>query len=86
MTEGGNVRIPIHKKIFGLSLSGLILCTLSLGGLALYFTSNILQKRSQEFLANRLAVELHKIAPLFIGIEHYATSVSAATASVSWKR
>ncbi len=78
MTEGGNVRIPIHKKIFGLSLSGLILCTLSLGGLALYFTSNILQKRSQEFLENRLAVELHKIAPLFIGIEHYATSVSAA--------
>ena len=75
------MRIPIHKKIFGLSLSGLVLCTLSLGGLALYFTSNILQKRSQEFLENRLAAELHKIAPLFTDIEHYATSVSAAILS-----
>ena len=77
MTEGGNVRIPIHKKIFGLSLSGLILCTLSLGGLALYFTSNILQKRSQEFLENRLAAELHKLEPTFINTEHYANSISA---------
>lgn len=77
MTEGGNVRIPIHKKIFGLSLSGLILCTLSLGGLALYFTSNILEKRSQEFLENRLAAELHKLEPIFTDIEHYANSVSA---------
>lgn len=77
MTEGGNVRIPIHKKIFGLSLSGLILCTLSLGGLALYFTSNILQKRSQEFLENRLDAELHKLEPIFTDIEHYANSISA---------
>ena len=62
------MRIPIHRKIFGLSLSGLILCTLSLGGLALYFTSDILQKRSQEFLQNRLIVEQHKIVPLFTDI------------------
>ncbi len=71
------MRIPIHRKIFGLSLSGLILCTLSLGGLALYFTSDILQKRSQEFLQNRLIVEQHKIVPLFTDIEHFANGIAA---------
>ena len=71
------MRIPIHRKIFGLSLSGLVLCTLSLGGLALYFTSNILEKRSQEFLENRLAAELHKLEPIFTDIEHYANGISA---------
>ena len=71
------MRIPIHRKIFGLSLSGLILCTLSLGGLALYFTSNILQKRSQEFLENRFAAEQHKIVPLFTDIEHFANGIVA---------
>lgn len=71
------MRIPIHKKIFGLSLSGLVLCTLSLGGLALYFTSDILQKRSQEFLENRLTAEQYKIVPLFTDIEHFATGIAA---------
>lgn len=68
------MRISIHRKIFGLSLSGLVLCTLTLGGLALYFTSTLLQKNTQENLENKLAVEQNKILPLFTSTEHFAIS------------
>ena len=75
------MRIPIHRKIFGLSLSGLVLCTLSLGGLALYYTNSLLQKSSQEYLANKLALEQRNINPLFISVEHYTRSVSESVLS-----
>lgn len=75
------MRISIHRKIFGLSLSGLVLCTLSLGGLALYFTNALLQKNSQGYLEGKLALEQQKILPLFISAEHYINSVSESILS-----
>lgn len=75
------MRIAIHKKIFGLSLSGLVLCTLALGGLALYFTSTLLQKNSQEYLENKLLIEQNKILPLFISAEHFTKSFSLSIIS-----
>lgn len=75
------MRIPIHRKIFGLSLSGLVLCTLSLGGLALYYTNSLLQKNSKEYLENRLSIEQFKILPHFFSIERYANSVSESVLS-----
>lgn len=75
------MRIAIHKKIFGLSLSGLVLCTLALGGLALYFTSTLLQKNAQEYLENKLVIEQYKLLPLFISTEHFTKSFSQSIIS-----
>lgn len=71
------MRSSIQKKIMMLSLSGLIICTMLLGGLCIVFVSDMTTRSSQQFLEDQANYAATRISSKFFNVEMYTKALSA---------
>lgn len=79
------MKSSIQKKIMLLSLSGLLICTILLGGLCTIFVNNLTERNSRQFLEDQANYAVAQISGKFFNVEMYTNALYTAGIAKEFK-